>query len=151
MPTAAIALLTCVAIGINDGDTLTARCHSAATTETVRMRLAGIDAPEKRQPFGGASRRSLAALTRGKPIEATCLKTDRYGRRVCTVTSGGTDVGLEQLRGGLAWHYKAFADEQPERQRHAYAQFEHDAQAARRGLWRDADPTPPWEWRKAGS
>jgi len=149
MPSAAIALLTCVVIGVSDGDTLTARCDSAIGVETARIRISGIDAPEKHQPFGVASRRSLSALTYGKSVEAACHKADRYGRRVCMVASSGTDVGLEQLRAGLAWHYKAYANEQSVQERHVYAQVEQGAQAARRGLWQDADPVPPWEWRKA--
>jgi endonuclease YncB( thermonuclease family) len=148
MPTAAVALLTCVVIGISDGDTLTARCAAGNTAVSTKIRLSAIDAPEKRQPFGAAARKSLATLTYGKSVEAACQKTDRYGRRVCSVVSDGTDVGLEQLRAGLAWHYKAYAGEQPVPERIAYAQSERAAQTAGRGLWQDADPVPPWQWRR---
>jgi endonuclease YncB( thermonuclease family) len=147
---AVVALLTCIVVGVSDGDTLTARCKTTdpETVETTKIRLSGIDAPEKRQPFGTASRDSLAALTFGKSIEATCHKSDRYARRVCTVAADGEDVGLKQIRVGLAWHYKSYEREQPVPERTAYAQGEMAAHAARRGLWQDPSPVPPWEWRR---
>lgn len=144
----AIALLTCVVIGVADGDTLTARCQTEAGTETAKIRLSGIDAPERRQAFGDVSRDSLAALAFGKSIEAHCHKTDRYGRRVCRVTSSGADIGLKQIDAGLAWHYKSYEREQPASERTAYAQAELVAHNTRRGLWRDDSPVPPWEWRR---
>ena len=83
-----------------------------------------------------------------KRVEARCHKKDRYGREVCAVFVGLRDVGLEQIRGGMAWHYKAYQHEQPTQERLVYAQEEENARASGIGLWKDAKPVPPWEWRK---
>src|SRR5215470_3852924 len=89
-------------VGIADGDTLTL-LDSAHTSH--RIRLDAIDAPERTQPYGQRSRQSLADLAHGRQARADCAKQDRYGRAVCRVTVEGVDVGLEQVRRGLAWHY----------------------------------------------
>jgi endonuclease YncB( thermonuclease family) len=149
MPTTAIAVLTCLVVGVSDGDTLTARCRTELGAEVVKMRLFGVDAPEKGQAFGQVSKQSLTALTRDKAVEASCHKIDRYGRQVCKVATGGVDVGLQQVRAGLAWHYKAFEREQSPDEWVAYSKGELAAQIAKRGLWQDAEPVPPWEWRKS--
>lgn len=148
MPFAAL-VLACTVIAVSDGDTLTTRCETGAALETRRIRIAGIDAPEKGQPFGRAARLSLDKQLRGKWIEADCYKNDRYERHVCRVRVGGTDVGLRQVRDGMAWRYVAFEREQTEVERTVYATSEAAARADRRGLWQDAAPIPPWEWRKA--
>jgi endonuclease YncB( thermonuclease family) len=83
-----------------------------------------------------------------KRVEARCHKKDRYGREVCAVFVGLRDVGLEQIGAGMAWHYKAYQHEQPTQERLVYAQEEESAKASRVGLWKDAKPVPPWEWRK---
>lgn len=131
-------------IGIQDGDTLTLldpehRQH--------RIRIAGIDAPEKGQPFGRVAQDGLAALAYNRLASAHCPKSDRYGRRVCVVIIEGTDIGLAQVKAGLAWHYKRFASEQTEEERTTYALAEAEARAARSGLWQDRSPTAPWDWR----
>jgi len=89
-----------------------------------------------------------APLAFQKQIEARCHKKDRYGREVCAVYVTRRDVGLEQIRTGMAWHYKAYQHEQPMQERLVYRDEEDAAKAARRGLWNDAKPVPPWEWRK---
>jgi len=78
---------------------------------------------------------------------AKCSKIDRYGRRVCRVLVGGVDAGLEQVRAGLAWFFGRYAKELPPDRRQQYADMEAQAQAERRGLWADAAPVAPWEWR----
>ena len=126
-----------------------------------RVRLAGIDAPERGQPFGERSKQDLARLTFGKPVEIRWHKRDRYGRLVGQVwvvspdarcQGAGCpktlDAGLAQLTVGLAWHYKQYAGEQSEQDRERYAFAEVEARARRAGLWRDVDPVAPWEWRK---
>lgn len=133
-------------VGIADGDTLTLldpahRQH--------RIRLDAIDAPERKQPFGQRARQSLAALAHGREAVADCPKTDRYGRAVCRVTVDGIDVGLEQVRRGLAWHYVRYAGEQSPQARAEYARAEQHARAGRAGLWSDRGPTPPWDFRRA--
>lgn len=131
-------------IAIQDGDTLTLL---DAEDEQHRVRIGGIDAPEKEQAFGYVSQVHLYALAFGKLANADCPKVDRYRRQVCTVWVDGADIGLMQLDAGLAWHYKRFAQEQPADERAAYARAEDSAHAARLGLWQDEHPVAPWDWR----
>ena len=82
-----------------------------------------------------------------KTVEAHCHKKDRYGREVCKVMRGATDVNLEQLRAGMAWWYREYAKEQTAEDRATYAAEEERAMAARAGLWKEPKPVPPWKWR----
>jgi len=131
-------------VGISDGDTITVLDRDK---RQHKIRLAGIDAPEKGQAFGDRSRESLSHLVFDKAIDAHCHKKDRYGREVCKVMRGGTDANLEQLRAGMAWWYREYAKEQSAEDRASYAAAEDDARSARRGLWKDTKPVAPWEWR----
>ena len=134
-------------VGVADGDTLTLL---DANKTQHRIRIDGIDAPERTQPYGERAKQSLAALAHGRAASADCPKVDRYGRAVCRVYIDGIDVGLEQIRRGLAWHYARYAHEQRERERNAYAKAEHDARLSQIGLWSFNDPTPPWDYRRRG-
>ena len=131
---------------VTDGDTITLLDGSR---QQHKIRLAGIDAPEKGQAFGQRSKQHLADLAFGKDAKADCYKVDRYGRDVCTVYVNGQDVGLAQLDAGLAWWYRKYAHEQPPKERTDYESAEDRAAADRVGLWQDANPMPPWEWRRA--
>ncbi len=131
-------------IGVSDGDTLTLLDNSQTQR---KVRLSGIDAPEKAQPHGEQSKQSLSAMVFGKTVTVEGGKTDRYGRTVGKVLVGGLDACLEQIKLGLAWHYKAYENEQPPVDRQAYGEAEKKAKASRLGLWQDAQPIPPWEWR----
>ena len=133
-------------VGIADGDTITLL---DSANGQHKIRLAGIDAPEKAQPFGNVSRQHLARLVFNRGAVAECPKRDRYGRQVCLVRVDGVDVALAQIEAGLAWWYRKYAKEQSAQDRATYAAVEQDAQESRRGLWRDKDPVPPWEWRRA--
>ena len=133
-------------VGISDGDTLTLL---DANKTQYRIRLDGIDAPERTQPYGQRARQSLAALAHGRVASADCPKVDRYGRAVCRVIIDGVDVGLEQIRRGYAWHYVKYAHEQRAADRERYARAESDARAANIGLWSFSDPIPPWDYRRA--
>lgn len=133
-------------VAIADGDTLTLL---GSGRQMRRIRLDGIDAPERTQPYGQRARQSLAALAHGRRATADCEKSDRYGRAVCRVTVDGIDVGLEQVRRGLAWHYLRYAHEQSPSARAAYAQAEAQAKRDRSGLWSAQEPTPPWDYRRA--
>ena len=135
---------TGLVVGIADGDTLTLL---DADHVQHKIRLAGIDAPEKRQEFGSRSKQNLADLVFRKQVTVEWNKFDRYGRVIGKVLVGGDDVCLAQVRAGLAWHYKAYQREQSAADRERYAQAELDARASRRGLWRDASPVPPWDFR----
>lgn len=131
-------------VGVADGDTLTLLDSS---NEQHKIRLVGIDAPEKKQDFGQRAKGSLSSLAFGRAATADCRKKDRYKRNLCIVFVGGRDVGLEQIRNGMAWHYKQYANEQPPQERMAYERAENEARAKSEGLWVDRDPVPPWEWR----
>jgi endonuclease YncB( thermonuclease family) len=132
-------------VGVHDGDTVT--LLDGARVQH-RIRIAGIDAPERGQPFGTAARESLAHLVYGKRVAAHCHKRDRYGRDVCALFVEAQDVGLEQVRIGLAWWYRAYAREQSLADRASYEAAEAEARSAGRGLWRDPSPQAPWAWRR---
>ncbi|WP_431257497.1 thermonuclease family protein [Roseateles chitinivorans] len=144
--TASAATLRGEVVGLADGDTLTVLDNEH---HQHRVRLVGIDAPEKRQAFGERSRQHLSALVFRQEVVVDWKKRDRYGRILGVVRVRSVDVGQAQLRAGLAWHYKAYAREQPAAQRTLYSDEEVDARRARRGLWSEAAPTPPWEFRRS--
>lgn len=132
-------------IGISDGDSVTVL---DASSMQVKIRLMGMDAPERKQAFSKQSRQSLAALLFDRQVTVESSKKDKYGRTVGKILMDGLDVNLEQIKAGMAWHYKQYQHEQPDGDRLLYVQAEEEARAARRGLWMEADPVPPWEWRK---
>lgn len=134
-------------VGVSDGDTITVL---DAKNQQHKVRLAGIDAPEKSQAFGQASKRQLSELVFGKAVVVEWQKLDRYGRIVGKVLLDGTDVCLEQIRKGLAWHYKKYAGDQSADDRQTYAAVEVEAREARIGLWLYASPEPPWDYRHRG-
>jgi endonuclease YncB( thermonuclease family) len=135
-------------VSIADGDTITVL---DAQNVQHKIRLQGIDAPERRQDFGAVSREHLANLVFGKYVRIEFAKVDRYGRLVGKVWADGNDECLEQLKAGLAWHYKEYEKEQPASDRQLYANAELEARNERRGLWKDPSPTPPWEFRHHAS
>ena len=112
-----------------------------------KIRLAGIDAPEKKQPFGNRSKESLSALTFDKTVNVETDKRDKYGRQVGKVLVNGQDVNLVQVERGMAWFYRQYQREQSPNDRRLYETAEDAAKAKKRGIWRDADPVPPWEFR----
>ena len=140
------AQLTGRVVAVADGDTITVL---DSNWQQNKVRLNGIDAPEKSQPFGSRSRQHLRALVHGRDIVVKWNKRDRYGRILGKVLVGSVDVNLEQIRAGLAWHYKRYEREQSREDRETYATAELDARTAKRGLWIDPAPIPPWEFRRA--
>lgn len=130
----------CRVVGVSDGDTITALCRD---NQQLKVRLAEIDAPEKVQPFGQASKKSLSDLCFGKQAEITTHGLDRYGRSIGRVSCEGTDANAEQVRRGLAWVYDKYVTD-----RTLYP-IQDVARQECRGLWSDKNPVPPWEWRKA--
>lgn len=132
-------------VSVADGDTLTVLDHASAR---YIIRLSGIDAPEKTQPWGDASKRYLISLVAGRQVRVEWHKRDRYGRVIGTVYCDGQDVSLEQLKAGLAWHYRRYASEQPANERSRYAETEAKAHEQEIGLWSDPAPVPPWEHRR---
>ena len=131
-------------VSVADGDTLTI---SDAAQRQHRVRLSGIDAPERMQRFGGVSRRSLSELTYRKSVVVDYYKVDTYGRLVGRVLLDGRDINLEQLRRGMAWHRVGDVQELTAGERRAYQASEAEARSAARGLWKEK-ATPPWEFRK---
>lgn len=125
-------------VAVADGDTLTV----LRDRDQIRVRLVEIDAPEKAQAFGNRSKQSLSDLCFGKTASLAEQGQDRYGRTLAQVTCNEIDANVEQVRRGMAWVYRKYAPKDSP----LYA-AESEAKAARRGLWVDADPTPPWEWR----
>ena len=126
-------------VRVADGDTITVLSTSTAQN---KIRLQGIDAPEKKQAFGNASRKFLAGLVANREVRVAWSKRDRYQRILGTIFVDGKDANLEMLKAGMAWHYKKY-DTNP-----AYAKAETEARTARRGLWQDKNPTPPETFRK---
>lgn len=133
-------------VSVADGDTVTVL---DSTNTQIKIRLMGIDAPEKKQAFGTRSKESLSALVFDKQVTVQLSKKDKYGRTVGKILVNGIDANLEQVKAGMAWHYKQYQREQSTNDRASYAQAEEQARSAKAGLWADSDPTPPWDWRHA--
>jgi endonuclease YncB( thermonuclease family) len=127
-------------IGIADGDTLTIL---DAGKRQHKIRLAEIDAPERKQPFGTRSRQSLAALCFEKAAFVNDQGKDRYGRTIGRVNCAGVDANAEQVRQGMAWVFDRYVTDR------ALYSLQREAKAARRGLWISDTPIPPWQWRDA--
>jgi endonuclease YncB( thermonuclease family) len=144
---------------VADGDTITIVDNSG---KKHRIRLAGIDAPEKNQPYGDISTQGLNKLVSGRIVTIEHEKRDRYKRIVGKVLVDPPgevfcmaldcvkkiDAGLEQIKAGLAWHYKYYQMEQSEVDRRLYSEAELEARAKQIGLWKDEEPMAPWEWRR---
>lgn len=131
-------------VAISDGDTV--KVIDASNTQW-KIRLMGIDAPEKKQAFGNKSKKALSDLVFNKQVTVEYSKSDKYGRTVGKIMVNGIDANLEQVRVGLAWHYKKYEKEQSLDDRLLYAQAEAQAREEKRGLWVENEPTPPWVWR----
>lgn len=127
-------------VGVMDGDTLAVL---DADNQERRVRLAEIDAPEKRQPFGQRSKQSLSGLCYSRDAVIEDKGRDRYGRVIGRVNCVGIDASAEQVRRGMAWVFDRYATD-----RRLYA-IQEEARAARLGLWNDPAPVPPWEYRAA--
>lgn len=141
-------------VSVADGDTLTLLDEHQ---QKHRVRLQGIDAPEKAQPFGRKSKDNLARLVLNKPVRVEWDHRDRYERLIgkvwvqpvsCPSCPLTLDAGHAQLTVGLAWWYRAYADQQTAQDRGAYEFSEQEAKAKHAGLWSHPNPVPPWEWRR---
>jgi endonuclease YncB( thermonuclease family) len=125
-------------IHVGDGDSLTV-CIGGRES---RVRLVGIDAPEYRQRYGRTARRSLASLCEYEVARLEWSQADRYGRLLARVTCRGVEANAEQVRRGMAWASHLDAPDP------SLDAAQAAAREARAGLWRDADPQPPWQWRR---
>jgi endonuclease YncB( thermonuclease family) len=127
-------------VGVSDGDTISVMHNGKA----VRVRLQGIDCPEKRQAYGARAKQFTSQRVFRQVVTVIVSGTDRYGRTLGEVVlEDGTNLNHTLVEEGLAWWYRQYSDDD------ALRQLEEEARAAGRGLWADRDPVPPWEFRKA--
>lgn len=154
LPPAYSAALEGRVVHVADGDTLTVLDDD---NRQHKVRLSGIDAPERGQPFGKRATTELASLAKNKRVIVDWHKTDRYRRIIgvvrvppedCELCTPSVDAGLALIEDGLAWHYRAYERDQSVDERREYRQAEAEARARREGLWTDADPVAPWDWRR---
>ncbi|MCA1979419.1 MAG: thermonuclease family protein [Thiobacillus sp.] len=126
-----------------DGDTVLFKPdrYAQKSRAFLKVRLAGIDAPESDQPGGEAATRALKALALGRHAHIDTVATDVYGRTVGVLEIDGASVNAELVRRGFAWA-TAWHGVAPLREVAA------EARQARRGLWQDAEAIPPWQWRR---
>ena len=125
-------------IAVIDGDTV----DILVDRKPLRLRLNGIDTPEKGQPFGSTAKEGLAKLVAGKAVRYAVRDTDRYDRSIADLYVGDVHVNLWLVQQGLAWHYVAYSSD-PQ-----LAAAEAEAKAGHRGLWSDPRRVAPWNWRK---
>lgn len=141
----ATRVLQGLVVRVSDGDSITVL---DADKRQHKIRLQGIDAPEKAQAFGQKSKESLANMVYQKTVQVHWTKKDRFGRTVGQVLLGGVDVCLEQVKRGMAWHYKAYQREQKAADRALYDRAQTRAREQGVGLWQDRAPVEPWAFRR---
>lgn len=125
-------------VRIADGDTVTVLVGG---DHQVKVRLFGIDAPERGQDYSRKSREALAELVFEKEVRVVVHDKDRYGRTVGDIYIGNTLVNEKMIRDGWAWNYVRYSHSK------RYAELEREAREAQKGLWADKAPVPPWEYR----
>ena len=123
-------------IKISDGDMITV----LSGKEQTKVRLYGIDAPEKKQDYGQRSKQFLASLIAGQVVEVEPKGEDRYKRTLGIIHYKGQDINAQMVLNGYAWAYIKYS--------RIYVDQEKTARENKRGLWQSNDPTPPWVWRK---
>jgi endonuclease YncB( thermonuclease family) len=139
---ASAATLTGRTVRVTDGDTIVILSEGNVQH---KIRLQGIDAPERGQAYGTKSKDHLSERVAGRFVVVETEKRDRYGRAIGKVLVGGNDVGLDQIIAGFAWHYKKYQNEQTASDRQRYADAENEARDAKRGLWQDPHTIAPWD------
>lgn len=126
-------------VKVSDGDTVSVMRRGRAQ----KVRFQGIDAPEKRQAFGHRAKKFTSDLAFGRVVTVQVVDVDRYGRIVGEVIlPDGRSLNRELVRAGLAWWYRKYSKDK------SLGELEEEARSARRGLWIDSNPIPPWEFRK---
>lgn len=130
--------VTCRVIGIVDGDTLTCLTEQK---QPIKVRLHAIDAPEKQQAFGQQAKKRLSDLVYNQTVTLNITDTDRYGRTVADIQLGSLNVNQQMVKDGYAWAYRRYGGTR-------YALEEKAARKAKLGLWRDANPIEPSQWRR---
>jgi micrococcal nuclease len=129
-------------VSVTDGDTI--KVYNVEQGQ-VKIRLYGIDTPEKAQPYGKAAGKHLASLIAGATVEVESVAKDRYGRTVGIVSDSETNINQEMVRSGYAWVYQRYCDK-------PFCDYwlalENEAKIEKLGLWQEPNPVPPWEWRR---
>ena len=126
-------------VKIADGDTLTLLTGS---NEKIKVRLAGIDTPERKQPFGSEAKQALSKLVFQKKALIEVETKDRYGRTVGIVFVDGQNINYELVKQGMAWVYRKYTNDE------ILYELEAQAKTKKTGLWADAKSIAPWSWRK---
>jgi endonuclease YncB( thermonuclease family) len=124
-------------VGVSDGDTMTVLVDK----KPIKIRLEGIDAPEAKQSFGNRSKQALSDLVFGKEVRVKKTGEDRFGRSLGFVSRDGIDINAKMIQDGWAWHYKKYNRDSK------LADLELEARVAKRGLWSEANPLAPWDFR----
>ena len=146
--------VTGIVVSVTDGDTIKVLDRNRVQH---KVRLTGIDAPERGQPFGQASKKYLASMVSGREVFVESSKNDRYGRVLgkvwvqpadCSSCGKTLDINHAQLLAGMAWWYRYYAKQQSSEDRGRYESAEDEAKARDRGLWSVPDPVNPYDWRK---
>lgn len=132
-------------IRVIDGDTVVAR---TVDNRKIKIRLSGIDAPEKKQPHGIESKKFLENLIYSKIVKISITKKDRYKRFIGMVFLNKTNVNLELVKSGNAWAYRRYLKKMNKRLEEAFIKAESHSQYKKNGLWKEPSPTPPWLWRR---
>ena len=130
---------TAKCVSVHDGDTMSVAYNGG----TVRVRLYAIDAPELGQPFGTLAKINLAEVAVGRSVKVYSVSSDTYGRLLAWVFIGGACLNKELVREGNAWHYKKYSPRET-----ILTGLEASARLAKKGLWEQSKPVPPWDWRK---
>jgi endonuclease YncB( thermonuclease family) len=141
-------------VAVFDGDTIKVLTFDQ---QSFKIRLAGIDAPERDQAYGVVAKQHLAAMVSGQQVRVETIKHDRYGRILakvwvrpadCPACGKTLNTNHAQILGGMAWWYRYYGEEQSEEDRGRYESAEQEARARKWGLWAETDPVPPWDWRR---
>lgn len=131
--------VTVLVVGVSDGDTIKVLGNDRSH---YRVRLSQIDAPESKQAFGSKSKQALASICFGKRAVLSKEGVDHYGRVIARVKCDGVDAQSHMVRSGMAWVYDRYATDR------SLNPLQEAARQKRVGLWADANPTPPWEFRR---
>jgi micrococcal nuclease len=123
---------------IIDGDTV----HVFHQDETYKVRLIEIDAPERNQPYGKDSTDYLKLLLNEGKVDVEIFGTDRYGRKLGRLYCKGSDINREMVTAGYAWVYDDYVTDR------SFYENQSEARELKKGLWKDSNSIPPWEWRK---
>lgn len=143
----AFAQTSAKVVDITDGDTITV----ISDRKQFKVRLAGIDAPEKGQDYSDSAKKYLSKLLFNQTIKLEGSKRDRNGRLIAKVFIDTRDVGLMMIQNGLAWHFTKYANDQSPSDRVLYNNAEASSRRNSLNLWRYPNPVAPWDYRAGGS